>query len=159
MRISSSVGPSTTGITVALSIGRKKYNAATAWRVPTWEWEAMSVGQTSAPDGHRGTIFGLHRFKTIPMRECQMFKAIVVITALASPVVAHAQGSSGTGSTSTGLGAPSGPAGPGIRSGGWTQQPGAATNPIRGPTNLTPVQKNSTPPPNAHPTNAQRFSR
>lgn len=91
--------------------------------------------------------------------KCQMFKAIVVVATLVSPIAAVAQGSSGTGSTSTGLGAPSGPAGPGIRNGGWTQQPGAATNPIRGPTNLTPAQKNSTPPPNARPTNAQRFSR
>jgi hypothetical protein len=91
--------------------------------------------------------------------ECQMFKALVVFAALASPITAYAQGSSGTGSTSTGLGAPSTTAGPGIRSGGRTQQPAAATNSVKGPTNLTPAQKNSIPPPNARPANAQRFSR
>jgi hypothetical protein len=88
-----------------------------------------------------------------------MLKAVIVIAALVSPVTGHAQGSSGTGGTSTGLGAPSGPAGPGIRSGGWTQQPGAATNPVTGPTNLTPAQKNAIPPANARPTNAQRYSK
>jgi hypothetical protein len=74
-----------------------------------------------------------------------MFKVVVVIAVLASPIAAYAQGSAGTGSTSTGLGAPTGPAGPGIRRGGWTQQPGAATNPVTGPTNLSPSQKNSAP--------------
>jgi hypothetical protein len=72
-----------------------------------------------------------------------MLKAVIVIAALVSPVTGHAQGSSGTG----------------IRSGGWTQQPGAATNPVTGPTNLTPAQKNAIPPANARPTNAQRYSK
>jgi hypothetical protein len=88
-----------------------------------------------------------------------MFKAVFLIAALASPIAAHAQGSAGTGQTSTGLGAPSGPAGPGIRSGGWTQQPGVATNPVTGPTHLSPAQKNSIPPPNVRPSNSQRLSR
>jgi hypothetical protein len=88
-----------------------------------------------------------------------MFKAAIVIAALVSPFTAHAQGSAGTGSTSTGLGAPSGPAGPGIRSGGWTQQPGVATNSRTGSTNLSPSQKNAIPPSNARPSNAQRYSR
>jgi hypothetical protein len=83
-----------------------------------------------------------------------MFKVVLVIAVLASPMAAYAQGSAGTGSTSTGLGEPTGP---GIRRGGWTQQPSVATNPVRGPTNLTPSQKNSIPPPNARPTNAQRY--
>jgi hypothetical protein len=61
---------------------------------------------------------------------------------------AHAQGSAGTGSTSTGIGEPAGPAGPGIRRNGWTQQPGAATNAGTINPNLTPAQKNSIPPPN-----------
>jgi hypothetical protein len=87
-----------------------------------------------------------------------MSKVVVVIAVLASPIAAYAQGSAGTGSTSTGLGAPTGPAGPGgIRRGGWTQQPGAVTNPVTGPTNLSPSHKNSIPPPNARPTNAQRY--
>jgi hypothetical protein len=85
------------------------------------------------------------------------FKVVVVIAVLASPIASYAQGSAGTGSTSTGLGAPTGAAGPGIRRGGWTQQPGAVTNPVTGPTNLSPPQKNSIPPPNARPTNAQRY--
>jgi hypothetical protein len=91
--------------------------------------------------------------------ECPVFKAIALIVAFVAPVTAFAQGSSGTGSTSTGIGEPFGPAGPGIRGGGWTQQPGVVTNPARGPRNLSPSEKNSIPPPNAHPTNAQRFSR
>ena len=41
----------------------------------------------------------------------------------------------------------SGPA-RGIRSGGWTQQPAAATNNSRPTTNLSPSQKNAMPPPN-----------
>jgi hypothetical protein len=86
-----------------------------------------------------------------------MLKAILVISALVSPMTAYAQGSAGTGSTSTGVGAPYGPAGPGIRGGGWTQQPGFATNPAKRPTNLTPAQQNSIPPANARPSNAQRY--
>ena len=38
-------------------------------------------------------------------------------------------------------------AGPGIRSGGWTQQPAAATNNSRPTTNLSPSRKNAMPPP------------
>jgi hypothetical protein len=53
---------------------------------------------------------------------------LALVAALISPLSASAQGSMGTGSTSTGIGAPVGPAGPGIRSKGWTQQPAAATN-------------------------------
>jgi len=86
-----------------------------------------------------------------------MIKVVVVIAVLASPITAYAQGSAGTGSTSTGIGAPTGPAGPGIRRGGWTQQPGAATNPVTGSNNLSPSQRNSIPPLNARPTNAQRY--
>jgi hypothetical protein len=77
-------------------------------------------------------------------------KAIVVIAALIlSPLSASAQGSAGTGNTSTGIGAPTGPLGPGIRSEGWTQQPGAATNTATPHGNLSPSEKNSTPPKNA----------
>jgi hypothetical protein len=55
--------------------------------------------------------------------------AVALGAALIAPLSAFAQGgSAGTGSTSTGIGAPAGPTGPGIRSNGWTQQPGAATN-------------------------------
>src|SRR5450432_3201052 len=49
--------------------------------------------------------------------------AVVSVAALILPLSAFAQGSAGTGSTSTGIGAPAGPAGPGIRSNGWTQHP------------------------------------
>jgi hypothetical protein len=84
-------------------------------------------------------------------------KAALVASAVLSSIAAHAQGSAGTGNTSTNIGAPTGPAGPGIRSGGWTQQPGAATNTTTGTSNLTPSQKNSIPPPNARPTNVQRY--
>jgi hypothetical protein len=73
----------------------------------------------------------------------------MVIAALLSTISAHAQGSAGTGSTSTGIGEPTGPAGPGIRSNGWTQQPEAATNTATTSTNLSPSQKNSMPPTNA----------
>src|ERR1700730_17213947 len=55
--------------------------------------------------------------------------AVAMVAALISPLSAFAQGSAGTGSTPTGIGAPPGPAGPGIRIRGWTQQPAAATNP------------------------------
>jgi hypothetical protein len=83
------------------------------------------------------------------MRSSNLTRAIMVIAALIATTSAHAQGSAGTGSTSTGIGEPTGPAGPGIRSRGWTQQPAAATNTARTGTNLTPAQKNSIPPPNA----------
>ena len=73
--------------------------------------------------------------------------AVALVAGLLSPFSAFAQGSAGTGRTSTGIGASVGPAGPGIRSGGWTQQPGAATNNATGTANLSPSQKNSIPPP------------
>jgi hypothetical protein len=69
--------------------------------------------------------------------------AAVLIAGLISPLSVFAQGSAGTGNTSTGIAAPAGPAGPGIRSSGWTQQPGAATNAGRtGNINLSPAEKN-----------------
>jgi hypothetical protein len=84
--------------------------------------------------------------------------AVVSVAALILPLSAFAQGSAGTGSTSTGIGAPAGPAGPGIRSNGWTQQPGVATNTTTtGSANLSPSQKNSIPPTNAVPKNAQGY--
>jgi hypothetical protein len=68
--------------------------------------------------------------------------AVVLVAGLISPLGAFAQGSAGTGSTSTGIGAPAGPMGPGIRTNGWTQQPGAATNTATtGSANLSPSQK------------------
>jgi hypothetical protein len=86
--------------------------------------------------------------------------AVAVAAGILSPLGAFAQGSAGTGGTSTGVGAPVGPAGPGIRSGGWTQQPGAATNSATtGGANLSPSQKNSIPPANAIPGNAQGYPR
>ena len=79
-----------------------------------------------------------------------LIRAVVVIaTALLSTSGAHAQGSAGTGSTSAGIGSPAGPAGPGIRRNGWTQQPGAATNSGTANTNLSPAEKNAIPPPSA----------
>ena len=86
-------------------------------------------------------------------------KAAAVVATLLSSIAAHAQGSAGTGNASTGIGAPYGPAGRGILGGGWTQQPGAATNTTTGTSNLSPSEKNSIPPPNARPTNARRFSK
>ena len=75
---------------------------------------------------------------------------VALVVDLLSPLSAFAQGSAGTGSTSTGIGAPVGPAGPGIRSRGWTQQPRAPTNTTTpGGANLSPSQKNSIPPTNA----------
>jgi hypothetical protein len=69
--------------------------------------------------------------------------AVVLVAGLISPLSVFAQGSAGTGSTSTGIGAPAGAAGPGIRSSGRTQQPGAATNAGRtGNINLSPIEKN-----------------
>ena len=69
--------------------------------------------------------------------------AVVLGAALVSPISGFAQGSAGTGRTSTGIGAPAGPPGPGIRSDGWTQQPGAATNAGRtGNVNLSPAERN-----------------
>jgi len=69
--------------------------------------------------------------------------AAVLVAGLISPLSAFAQGSAGTGGTSTGIGAPAGPAGPGIRSSGSTQQPGAATNAGRTRNiNLSPAEKN-----------------
>jgi hypothetical protein len=84
--------------------------------------------------------------------------AVVSVAAVIFPPSAFAQGSAGTGSTSTGIGASAGPAGPGTRSNGWTQQPGAATNPATtGSANLSPSQKNSIAPTNAIPRNAQGY--
>jgi hypothetical protein len=84
--------------------------------------------------------------------------AVASVAALILPLSAFAQGSAGTGSTSTGIGAPAGPTGPGIRSNGWTQQPGAATNTATtGSINLSPSQKNSIPPTNAIPKNAKGY--
>jgi hypothetical protein len=83
------------------------------------------------------------------MCDRSMIRAIFVVATLLSTSGAHAQGSAGTGSTSTGLGAPTGPDGPGMRSNGWTQQPSAATNPRTTNTNQSPAEKNSIPPPNA----------
>jgi hypothetical protein len=78
--------------------------------------------------------------------------AVSLVVGLLSPLSGFAQGSAGTGRASTGIGEPVGPAGPGIRRGGWTQQPGAATNPATsGSANLSPSQKNSIPPTNAFP--------
>ena len=78
-----------------------------------------------------------------------MIRVTLIISALSSGGVAYAQGSGGTGSTSTGIGPQTGPAGPGIRSRGWTQQPAAATNNSGTNTNLSPSQKNAMPPPSA----------
>jgi hypothetical protein len=61
-------------------------------------------------------------------------------------IAAHAQGSAGTGKTSTGVGPQVGPRGPGIESGGWTQQPATPTNTTTGSGNLSPAQKNAIPP-------------
>jgi hypothetical protein len=72
----------------------------------------------------------------------------ILVAALILPGAVIAQGSAGTGNTSTGIGEPVGPAGPGTRRNGWTQQPGAATNTTTGSNHLTPSQKNSIPPPN-----------
>ena len=77
-----------------------------------------------------------------------MIRATLMISVLVSAGNAYAQGSAGTGSTSTGIGPQTGPSGPGIRSGGWTQQPAATTNNSRTTTNLSPSQKNAMPPPN-----------
>ena len=86
--------------------------------------------------------------------------ATVLVAGLISPLGAYAQGSAGTGSTSTGIGAPVGPAGPGIRSRGSTQQPGAATNTATtGSANLSPSQKNSITPTNAVPRNGQGYQK
>ena len=87
--------------------------------------------------------------------------AVALVAGLLSSLSAFAQsaGSAGTGRTSTGIGAPVGPEGPGIRSGGWTQQPGAATNATAGSANLSPSQKNSIPPANAIPRGAQGHPR
>jgi hypothetical protein len=88
----------------------------------------------------------------------QMFRAVTAIVVLATQLASlpsHAQGSAGTGSTSTGIGPASGPAGPGIRRGGMTQQPGVATNRSTGTSSLSPTQKNAIPPRYA-PANAQR---
>lgn len=74
-----------------------------------------------------------------------LITAILIVFSVSS---AYAQGSAGTGSTSTGIGPQTGPAGPGIRSRGRTQQPAGPTNNIRTNTNLSPSQKNAMPPPN-----------
>jgi hypothetical protein len=81
------------------------------------------------------------------MCNSDMIRAFTVLLTLISSGSVYAQGSAGTGITSTGIGQQTGPAGPGIRSGGWTQQPGAATNNTRTDTNLSPAQKNAIPPP------------
>ncbi len=83
----------------------------------------------------------------------------IFVATLISPAIALAQGSAGTGNTSTGLGEPFGPAGPGIRREGWTQQPGAATNTTSRNFNLTPSQRNSMPPPNVVPRDARGYRR
>jgi hypothetical protein len=83
------------------------------------------------------------------MCDRSMIRAVMLVATLLSTSGAHAQGSAGTGSTSTGIGEPTGPAGPGIRSKGWTQQPGVATNSGTTNNNLSPAEKNSIPPPNA----------
>ncbi len=83
----------------------------------------------------------------------------IFVATLISPAIAFAQGSAGTGNTSTGLGAPFGPAGPGIRGGGWTQQPGAATNTTSRNLNLTPAERNSMPPPNVLPRDTRGYRR
>jgi len=88
----------------------------------------------------------------------QTIKAVIAITLIAGIGPAIALGSAGTGNTSTGIGPQTGPAGPGIRRGGPTQQPGRATNTTAGTSNLSPVQKNSIPPRNAPP-NAHRVPR
>ena len=86
--------------------------------------------------------------------------AVTLVAALLLPLSAFAQGSAGTGRTSTGIGASVGPAGPGIRSGGWTQQPGAATNTATtGSANLSPSPKNSIPPTNAISRNGQGYQK
>jgi hypothetical protein len=85
--------------------------------------------------------------------------AAIFVATLISPAIAFAQGSAGTGNTSTGLGQPYGPAGPGIRGGGWTQQPGAATNTTGRNLNVTPPQRNSMPPPNVVPRDARGYRR
>jgi hypothetical protein len=107
---------------------------------------------------------GFPKFRRVFGKENAMAKtliiAVVLVAALCSPLSAFAQGSAGAGSTSTGIGAPAGPAGRGIRSNGWTQQPGAATNTATaGSTNLSPSQKNSMPPTNAIPKNAQGYQK
>jgi hypothetical protein len=88
----------------------------------------------------------------------QICKAVIAFTLLAGIAPVMAQGSAGTGSTSTGIGPQTGPAGPGIRRSGLTQQPGRATNTTAGRSNLSPAQKNSMPPRNAPP-NAQQIPR
>jgi hypothetical protein len=87
------------------------------------------------------------------------FIAGICVATLISPATAFAQGSAGTGNTATGLGAPYGPAGPGIQGGGWTQQPGAATNTTGRNLNVTPAQRNSMPPTNAIPRDTRGYRR
>jgi hypothetical protein len=87
----------------------------------------------------------------------QTIKAVLALALVAGTSAAQAQGSAGTGITSTGIGPQTGPAGPGRR-GDLTQQPGTATNTSAGTSNLSPAQKNSIPPPNA-PHNANRVPR
>jgi hypothetical protein len=84
----------------------------------------------------------------------RIIKAVVAMALIAGSSQVQAQGSAGTGNTSTGIGAQVGPAGPGRR-GDLTQQPGTATNRTAGSSNLSPAQKNAIPPPNA-PANANR---
>jgi hypothetical protein len=75
--------------------------------------------------------------------------ALGLTATVITPLSAFAQGSAGTGSTSTGIGTPTGVPGPGIRTKGETMQPGTATNGSTTNSNLSPSQKNSVPPMNA----------
>jgi hypothetical protein len=89
----------------------------------------------------------------------KIIKAVGIIAALLSSFSVYAQGSAGTGSTSSGIGVPTGPGGPGIRPDGWTQQPAAVTNNSTGTSNLSPSQKNSIPPSNAIPRNSRGYQK
>ena len=82
----------------------------------------------------------------------------ICVAALILPATVLAQGSAGTGNTSTGIGAPYGLAGPGIRGDG-TQQPGSATNTTGQNLNVTPAQRNSVPPANMLPRDARGYRR
>jgi hypothetical protein len=81
------------------------------------------------------------------MYDGNTIRTVLMISTLVLPGSVYAQGSAGTGNVSTGIGSRTGPAGPGIQPGGWTQQPGVATNNGRSDSNLTPAQRNSIPPP------------
>jgi len=83
------------------------------------------------------------------MCDKNLIRVILLILTVVPAGSAYAQGSAGTGNTSTGIGPQTAPAGPGIRGGGWTQQPGSATNTTSTNKHLTPAQKNAMPPPSA----------